>query len=198
MFSVNVISSTFYFILFFSCKSHFYFSLIQNHFFFHNLLTLSADYVGLFCLDIWNIYVVLTHVIVNGIYIPARFISNPCVCVTCIVLWVKEELSSLLHRHQNRTGLLCTPDWLHDQTGKTLFPNPHVLLVNIVREPVCDLQWGWTCVPCTLVSLGLHSSMPQGHEDRLVSKYDILSLGHHLRWLSVCMYLCAYVSQRDW
>ncbi len=26
-----------------------------------------------------------------------------------------------------------------------------------------------------------HSSMPQGHEDRLVSKYDILSLGHHLR-----------------
>lgn len=134
----------------------------------------------------------------NGKYIPARFISNPCVRVTCIVLWVKEELFSLLYRHQNRTGLLRTPDWLHDQTGKTLFQNPYGLLVNIVRFAVRVNVYVCVRVPCTLVSLGLHSSMPQGHEDRLVSKYDILSLGHHLRWLSVCMYLCAYVWQRDW
>jgi len=56
--------------------------LIQNQF--HNLSTLSADYVGLGCLDIWNI-----NVIVNGKYIPLRFISNPCMHMTCIVLWVK-------------------------------------------------------------------------------------------------------------
>ncbi len=120
--------------------------------FFHNPLTLSAVYVGLGCLNIWSIYVVLKpcHCMIN-IYLPDHFWSM-FVHMTCSVLWVKDDLSSLLYRHQNRTGLLCTPDWLHDQTGRTLFKNPTVSLVRVcvwyaVRVNVCMCArapwWVW-------------------------------------------------------
>ncbi len=136
----------------------------------------------------------------NDKYIHADHFWSVVVHMTCIVLWVKEDLSSLLYRHQKRTGLLCTPDWLHDQTGRTLFQNPHGSLVNrLVR--VCVWYAARVNVCMCAVPPGefgvTHSSMPQGHEDRLVSKYDILSLGTSFKMTErMHVFMCIRVTVR--
>lgn len=113
--------------------------LVQNQF--HNLLTLSADYVGLGCLDMKHLCCIKPMLLwMANIYLPDSFLIHVCVWPA---LYCELKRSYFL----SSTGIRTEQDFyvrLIDSMTKQV--RRYFKIPTVCWWILSDLQWEWTCV----------------------------------------------------